>query len=396
LFVNKKMKNIFYFLRETGKLKEMPRRGWVINQIKNPESIAEHIFRATVMAWILGEKRGNLNTENLLKASLAHDLCEVYAGDTTPYDTVLPKEKKELKALMMTWPRFTKEEKEKNSLTKHEKEKKGLEDLIINLFPDLKSEIFQLWMDYEKRINLEGRFFSQADRMENFLQAYEYWEEYKTPPLEPWWLWAREFFDEPLLVEFMDLLEIRFHKRKIPVELKDNYSLLDFFNKLGKLKGKPKKEWLFYEIEDAETVAERAYHLALLVWILKRKDGDFNLERAVKISLIRNLDEVHCTKEKEEEKEEEVKKITKDLKEDLRKEIIELWEEGIKKESREAQFIDEADKIIELLQMIEYSKRGESSLKCEEKIGETKGAIKNETLLDLTKEIEEEFKEVKC
>jgi len=38
------------FLSELGKLKEMPRRGWVIRDIKNPESIADHTFRVAIMA----------------------------------------------------------------------------------------------------------------------------------------------------------------------------------------------------------------------------------------------------------------------------------------------------------------------------------------------------------
>ena len=28
---------------------------------------------------------------------------------------------------------------------------------------------------------------------------------------EPWWLWAREFFDDPLLLDFMNVLEKKFH-----------------------------------------------------------------------------------------------------------------------------------------------------------------------------------------
>lgn len=68
-----------------------------------------------------------------------------------------------------------------------------------------------LWIDYERGITPEGRFFRQADRLENFLQAYEYWKKYKKPPLKPWWLWAREFFDDPLLIKFVKILEKKFH-----------------------------------------------------------------------------------------------------------------------------------------------------------------------------------------
>ena len=207
------MEELLSFFIEVGKLKKMPRMGWVINQIKNPESIAEHVFRTAIMSWILGEKKGGLNTEKLLKMALIHDLCEIYAGDITPYDSVLPKDKKKLKELMKTWPRFPTSKKREIALQKHKKEDKALEKLISKLPPHFKKEIKNLWLDYEKGLTPEGKFFRQADRMENFLQALEYWKKYKNPPLGPWWLWAREFFDDPLLLKFMKVLDKKFHKK---------------------------------------------------------------------------------------------------------------------------------------------------------------------------------------
>lgn len=207
------MKGLLNFFIEVGKLKRMPRRGWVINQIKNPESIAEHIFRAAILGWVLGERKKGFNIEKLIKIALIHDLCEVYAGDITPYDSILPKSKKLLRELMKTWPRFSNSEKRKKSLSKYKKEKEGIEKLILKLPPNLKKEIKTLWLDYEKGLTPEGRFFKQTDRMENFLQAYEYWKKYKNPPLGPWWLWAREFFDDPLLLEFIKALDKKFHQK---------------------------------------------------------------------------------------------------------------------------------------------------------------------------------------
>jgi putative hydrolases of HD superfamily len=206
------MDKLLDFFIEVGKLKTMPRRGWLIREVKNPETIAEHIFRTALMGWLMAEG-GRFKMEKIFKMALVHDLCEVYAGDTTPYDGMIPKDKKALRELMKIWPRFSKEEKEKRAKEKHEKEKAGLEKLIANLSVKMKKEIMDLWMEYERGLSKEGRFFRQADRMENFLQAYEYWEKYKKPPIEPWWLWAREFFDDPILVKFMDELEKKFHKK---------------------------------------------------------------------------------------------------------------------------------------------------------------------------------------
>lgn len=210
------MNNILNFFIEVGKLKKMPRRGWVLRNIKDPESIAEHTFRVALMAWILGKKKHNLNIEKIIKMALIHDICEVYAGDTTPYDSIIPKSKKKLAELMKVWPRFSPAEKERLSKKKFNKEKKALERLLKNLPAAVGAEIKNLWLDYERGSTIEGRFFKQADRLENFLQSLEYWKKYKNPPQKPWWDQARELFDDPILLEFIDTMDKKFHKSQKP------------------------------------------------------------------------------------------------------------------------------------------------------------------------------------
>ena len=287
------MQEIFNFLIEVGKLKRMPRRGWVINQIKKPESIAEHIFRAAIMGWILGKEKTGLNVERLLKMALIHDLCEIYAGDETPYDSILPKNKKKLRELMKTWPRFPSSERERKIYSKHQREKKSLKKLVTGLPKNFKNEILNLWLDYESCLTPEGRFLHQADRMENFLQAYEYWKKYKNPPLGPWWLWAREFFDDPLLLKFMEVLEKKFHQQKIPERLKSSIALLNFFSEVGKLKRKPRRGWIIHQIKNPETTAEHIFRMAIIAWALGKKKR-LNIERVIKMALIHDLCEVYA------------------------------------------------------------------------------------------------------
>src|SRR3989344_6646925 len=210
------MKNLVNFFHQIGELKKMPRRGWVIMDIKNGESIADHVFRASLMAWILGNEKKGLKIERVLKMALIHDICEIYAGDITPYDSILPKDSKQRRELMKTWPRFTKAQKLKISREKHKKEEKGLDRLTKDLPSDIKKEIKNLWLDYEKGLTPEGRFFKQTDRLENFLQALEYWEKYKRPPQGPWWEWAREFFDDPILLDFIEKMGKKFYKKRKP------------------------------------------------------------------------------------------------------------------------------------------------------------------------------------
>lgn len=209
------MDKIIKFFSEIGKLKGMPRRGWVIRDIKNPESIAEHTFRVAIMGWILADqKHGKLNLEKIIKMALVHDLCEVYAGDTTPYDSILPKDKKKRQQLMKTWPRFSEAEKKKLAEKKYKKEMAGLEKLIKDLRPKLRQEIKGLWLDYEKGLSPEGRFFKHADRIESFLQAEEYQRVHKSLPLKPYWIQAHELHDDPTLLEFIENIDKEFHKGK--------------------------------------------------------------------------------------------------------------------------------------------------------------------------------------
>lgn len=209
------MKELLDFFIETGKLKGMDRRGWVLRGVKNPESIAEHTFRVALMAWFLGsQKKHNLKIERLIKMALIHDLCEIYAGDTTPYDTLLPTDKKQMKVLLEKWPRFSKKQKEKLKKDKFKKESKALDRLLKKLPEKLKKEVSHLWNDYEKGLSAEGRFFKQTDRLENFLQAMEYWEKSKKMPRGSWWIQAREVFDDPAILELMDSIDKRFSDKK--------------------------------------------------------------------------------------------------------------------------------------------------------------------------------------
>ncbi len=206
------MKEILNFLIEVGKLKKIKRRGWVLRGIEDPETIAAHTFRMTVMAWVLCCKK-KLNLNKIIKMSLIHDLCEVCAGDTTPYDKILPKDKKKWKEMFNKWPRLSKKEKESFFLEKYEKEQKGLKKLILDLPSSLKEEIKNLWDDYEKGLTPEGRFVRQLDRVENLLQALEYWKGAKNFAIWPWWIQIEELIDDPILIEFMKTLEKKFHQK---------------------------------------------------------------------------------------------------------------------------------------------------------------------------------------
>ena len=209
------MEDILNFFIEVGKLKKMPRKGWILIGVKNPETIAAHTFHVMIMAWILGKEKGiNFNIERILKLALVHDFCELYAGDTTPYDKILPKNKKEWPKLFDKWPRFSKSKKLKNFREKYKKERASLIKLTSKLPTAIKKEILSLRLDYERGLTKEARFVKQVGRLNTLLQALEYGKESKRRPYKSWWIGSKEIMDDPILIEFMDVLERRFHTKK--------------------------------------------------------------------------------------------------------------------------------------------------------------------------------------
>jgi putative hydrolase of HD superfamily len=205
-------KNLFKFILEVGKLKRRERRGWQIHQIKNPETTAEHIFHLAILAWVLGKNKG-LNLERIIKMALVHDLCKVYAPDITPYDPLLPKNKKKIIEVLKRWPKLTPAMKIKKEQNKFKLENKALNKLISKLPLNLKAEIKNLWLDFEKGLTAEGRFVKQADKMINFLQGLEYWRKYGKIQYKLWIRWIKEILDDPTLLKFLEAIEKEFFKK---------------------------------------------------------------------------------------------------------------------------------------------------------------------------------------
>jgi len=207
-------------------------------------------------------------------------------------------------------------------------------------------------------------------------------------------------------------------------------NIFDFLVKVGELKGKERRGWQIHGIKNSETTAEHIFHLAILVWVLgKRKK--LNLERAIKLALAHDLCEVYSPdltsydaaglkekgriaikdifkikpkndrptlqqrkkmeKIKQKLENRAIKKLVSKIFPDLKKEIIQLWwdfENGL---TREARFVKQADKMINLLQGLMYWKKY-GRIKHELWIRRAKEVIDDPILLDFLKEIEKGLK----
>lgn len=74
------MDRIVEFLFEVGMLKRTPRSGWQFLGTGS-ESVAEHVYRTTMIAFVLARLDGTLDTDKVLRLALAHDLPEARTGD---------------------------------------------------------------------------------------------------------------------------------------------------------------------------------------------------------------------------------------------------------------------------------------------------------------------------
>ncbi|CZS92468.1 uncharacterized protein RAG0_03043 [Rhynchosporium agropyri] len=137
-------KAIMTILHEVENLKRLPRSGWAIKHIPNPESVAEHSFRLAVMTFFAP---ADLDRPRLLAMAIVHDLGELFAGDYTPHDK-LPKGK----TFYLS------------------------EDWATSILPNHPAPRYwiELWQEYEERQTAEARWLYDADKMESVIQSREY------------------------------------------------------------------------------------------------------------------------------------------------------------------------------------------------------------------------------
>lgn len=207
------MKNLLNFYLKIGQLKNIKRKGVTFYGIKNPDSTTDHSFRLAIMAWLFGKER-KISQEKAIKIALIHDFPKIITGDITPYNGLLPKNKKEREEFVKKWRRLSLKEKKKRLTQKFNKEYKALKKLISGLPKNTKKEIKKLWIDYHRMRSSEARFVYQLDMIENLIEALECRKKKKEFPTRPWWEHADEVIDDPLLLKFLKEIEKR--------ELKEN------------------------------------------------------------------------------------------------------------------------------------------------------------------------------
>ncbi|XP_078433705.1 uncharacterized protein LOC144704996 [Wolffia australiana] len=141
--------SVIDFLTLCTRLKTTKRAGWVIRGVHDAESVADHMYRMSVMALISADLPG-VDRDRCIKMAVVHDIAEAIVGDITPSDGV---------------PKSEKSRREREAL-----------DHMCSLLGDgaRAKEIHELWMEYEENTSLEAKLVKDFDKIEMILQALEY------------------------------------------------------------------------------------------------------------------------------------------------------------------------------------------------------------------------------
>lgn len=66
---------------ELQALDKLPRVGYSLRGVAEPESVSEHIFHLTFLVWALGREVPDIDLARAMELTLIHDLAEVRFGD---------------------------------------------------------------------------------------------------------------------------------------------------------------------------------------------------------------------------------------------------------------------------------------------------------------------------
>ncbi|HVZ67074.1 MAG TPA: HD domain-containing protein [Patescibacteria group bacterium] len=156
--------NLHQFIHDVGSLKRKDRAGWIRHAVEQPESVAEHSFRAGIMAFVLAPSFG-LDPNKCMKMAIFHDLGEHSIPDYTPFDNI------------------TREQK-------HREEEEAMRTLCSKI-PN-GDEVLGLWQEFEEGETAEAKLVRGIDRLEMMFQAEEYAREQPTKDLELFWEMSQE------------------------------------------------------------------------------------------------------------------------------------------------------------------------------------------------------------
>jgi putative hydrolase of HD superfamily len=144
---------ILEYAHDVGKAKRLIRTGWKEKVgVKSPESVAEHMYRTSVIAMALSDLAG-LNTERVLKMTLLDDLAETVVGDLTP----------------------AQKKTQGFAKSKHQEEN-ALQQILSSLPKLLREEYIGVWREAQSLKSKEAKLVKSSDKLEMAIKLVEFIE----------------------------------------------------------------------------------------------------------------------------------------------------------------------------------------------------------------------------
>jgi 5'-deoxynucleotidase YfbR-like HD superfamily hydrolase len=146
------------FLHEIGFLKRLPRAGWLLLGVPQPESVADHSFRVAIVGMMLATMEG-ADVGRTASLCLMHDSPESRVGD--------------IPSVGRAYVNTVKAE----AVSSHQ---------TASMPDELGAMVQNLVQEYETESTIESRLAHDADKIETLLQAREYRAQgkYNTEPWE--------------------------------------------------------------------------------------------------------------------------------------------------------------------------------------------------------------------
>ena len=139
--------NLLDLLLEVQLLDRIPRAGYLLSGVSDPESVSEHTWHVAFLVWVLGESIPDLDRLRSLEIAMLHDLAELRTGD-------LPR----------TASRYLPDE------AKETAEAAAIEEILA----PLPARMRELWKEYQIGETPEARLVKACDKLQMMIKVTLY------------------------------------------------------------------------------------------------------------------------------------------------------------------------------------------------------------------------------
>lgn len=151
--------SVLDLLLELQALDRVPRMGYLLRGVTEPESVSEHSWHVLFLVWVLAAEEPAVDSHRAMEIALVHDLAELRIGDLPR--TVAAFFPPEAKAVA---------------------ERTALSEILAPLPPRAQ----ELWAEYHAAASPEARFVKACDKLQLMLKVSVY-ERWQTGALSEFW-----------------------------------------------------------------------------------------------------------------------------------------------------------------------------------------------------------------